>query len=107
MLANSVKLALPRITAPARRSNSTTLASRFACASARASEPAVVCWASAEAILSLTSIGVAAMGGLVAVECGGDRQRVGVYLAHRVEARPGAVISLDARKIRTHQLGGS
>src|SRR5216684_1805012 len=58
MLANSGKLALPRITAPARRNNSTTVASRLARASTSANEPAVVCCASAVAMLSLIRIGM-------------------------------------------------
>ena len=37
--------------------------------------------------------------GLLAVERGGDRQRVGIDLAHRVERRAGAVVGLDAREI--------
>ena len=40
--------------------------------------------------------------GLACVERGGDRERFGVYLAHRVEARAATVISLDTRQIGAH-----
>ena len=61
-LANSVKFALPKITAPAARSWRTTVASCLARADSRAREPAVVCWPSAVAMLSLTRIGIPASG---------------------------------------------
>src|SRR5436190_391085 len=48
-----------------------------------------------------------ALGRLVAVERCGDRLRVGVELAHRIEAETGAVISLDAREVGAHQRRGS
>ncbi len=62
MLANSVRFALPRITAPAARSRLMTVASSFARAPSRASEPAVVCCLSPVAMLSLTRIGTPASG---------------------------------------------
>ena len=37
---------------------------------------------------------------------GRDRERVRVYLAHRIEARPGPVIGRDARQISLRQSGG-
>jgi hypothetical protein len=50
------------MTAPAWRSSLTTVASRRAPASASASEPAVVCWASPVAMLSFTRIGMPSSG---------------------------------------------
>ncbi len=65
MLANSVRLALPMITAPAARSLAATVASPLAWASARASEPAVVCWLSPVAMLSFSRIGMPCSGSRV------------------------------------------
>ena len=107
MLANSVRLALPRMTAPAARSRATSVASRTARASASASEPAVVCCLSPVAMLSLTRIGMPASGrsglGLHAVERRRDRERVRVDLAHRIEPRPGPVDRLDTLEIGPRQ----
>ena len=44
--------------------------------------------------------------GLDLVEGGGDRQRVGIDLAHRIEIGAGTVISLDAREIGARQRAG-
>src|SRR5260370_34125165 len=57
-LAHSLRLVLPRITAPASRSFRATNASRGTLAPTRASDPAVVCIPSAVAILSLMSMGI-------------------------------------------------
>ena len=62
MLANSVRLALPRITAPARRSSAVTVASRRALAPSRASDPAVVACRSPVAMLSFSKIGMPSSG---------------------------------------------
>src|SRR4029077_15092720 len=45
--------------------------------------------------------------GLFRVEGGGDGERVPVHLTHRIEARTGAVIGLDARQIGVQQRGSS
>ena len=103
MLANSVRLALPRMTAPAARSRATSVASRLARASARASEPAVVCCLVAGRDVVLEEDRNAGErplpARLHAIERGRDGERVGVDLAHRVEPRPGPVIGLDPRQI--------
>jgi len=57
MLAHSLRLVLPRITAPASRSRCTMCASRFAVRPASASEPALVAMRSAVAMLSFSSTG--------------------------------------------------
>ncbi len=57
MLAHSLRLALPRITAPAARSRATSGASRPVTLSASASDPAVVATGSAVSMLSFTSTG--------------------------------------------------
>src|SRR6266571_2378664 len=57
-LAHSLRLVLPRITAPASRSLLTTKASRGGRDPSKASEPAVVCMRSAVARLSLRSEGM-------------------------------------------------
>ena len=44
--------------------------------------------------------------GLDLVEGGGDRQRVGIDLAHRIEIGAGTVISLDAREVDAGQCAG-
>ena len=44
--------------------------------------------------------------GFAGVERGGDGERIGVDLAHRVEQRAGAVVGLDPRQIGLHQCGG-
>src|SRR5438105_2701902 len=56
--AHSLRFVLPRITAPAARSLVTMKASRAACESASASEPALVCIRSAVSMLSLISTGM-------------------------------------------------
>ncbi len=62
ILANSVRFALPSITAPALRNFVTSVASFFACASASASDPAVVCSLSPVAMLSFSRIGMPCSG---------------------------------------------
>src|SRR6266700_452139 len=57
-LAHSLRLVLPRITAPAARSRSTTTASRGGAAATSASDPAAVIIRSAVAMLSLMSTGM-------------------------------------------------
>jgi hypothetical protein len=61
-LAHSDRLALPRITAPARRSRRTTNASRGTWAPTRASDPAVVSILSRVSKLSLTRMGMPCRG---------------------------------------------
>src|SRR5918912_1533523 len=56
--AHSLRLVLPRITAPAARSRSATNASRAGIEPLRASDPAVVIIRSAVAMLSLSKIGM-------------------------------------------------
>ena len=46
-------------------------------------------------------------GGLIAIESGGDCERVRVHFAHRVEAHAGAIVGLDSSEVGAHQLGGS
>ena len=57
-LAHSDRLALPRMTAPARRSDATTAASAGTLLPTRARDPAVVSMRSAVAMLSLTMTGI-------------------------------------------------
>ena len=61
-LAHSLRLALPRITAPASRSAAATVASRAGRDPSRASEPAVVCMRSAVSILSFNKMGMPCSG---------------------------------------------
>src|SRR6185312_8508232 len=58
ILAHSLRLVLPRMTAPAARSRSATAASRAGFDPSRASEPAVVCMRSAVSMLSLIRMGM-------------------------------------------------
>ena len=62
MLAHSLRLVLPRITAPAARSRCTTNASAWGSLPTSASEPAVVCMRSRVAMLSLIRIGMPCSG---------------------------------------------
>ncbi len=107
ILANSVRLALPRMTAPAARSCFTTVASALARAPSSANEPAVVGCLSPVAILSFTRIGTPASGcagrGLHAVELASDRERIGIELAHRVQRRACLVVGLDAGEVGAGQ----
>ena len=64
-LAHSLRLVLPRMTAPAARSRATSGASRPVTFSCSASEPAVVGMGSAESILSLSRIGTPCSGPLL------------------------------------------
>ncbi len=62
MFAHSLKLALPRMTAPAARNRATTGASRRVMLCASASEPAVVATGSAVSMLSFTRMGMPCRG---------------------------------------------
>jgi hypothetical protein len=57
MFAHSLRLVLPRMSAPASRNRVTSAASCFGLQSRKASEPAVVCIASAVSMLSLIRMG--------------------------------------------------
>ena len=91
--AHSLRLVLPRITAPASRSRATMNASFGGVAPASASEPAVVIMRSAVAMLSLIRTGMPCSGprgraGLaLGVERVGDRERVGIELDDAVQRR--------------------
>ena len=103
MLANSVRFALPRITAPASRSSLTRVASPLARAPSSASEPAVVGCLSPVAMLSFTKIGTPASGcstdGLALSSFAAIVSASAIELAYRVELGPVAVVSLDAREV--------
>ena len=105
MFAHSLRLVLPRMTAPAARNRSaTTNASRGALAPSSASEPAVVSKRSAVAMLSLMRTGMPcrAAGAFrlaLGVELGGDGERVGIGLEHRPDRGPAPVEGVDAREV--------
>ena len=48
-----------------------------------------------------------ALRGLRRIEAFGDLERIGIELANRIEARAGAIISLDARDIGAREIGRS
>ena len=105
--AHSLRLVLPRSTAPASRSARATVESRAGTDPSSASEPAVVVMRSAVSMLSLSRIGMPWSGPRTRpalaflIESAGDRQRVGVDLEHAGD--PG-VERLDPLEI---ELGGS
>ena len=103
--AHSLRLVLPRMTAPASRSLRATVASCAAIEPSSASEPAVVSILSAVSMLSLIRIGMPWSGPRgprsrrSASSVVGDGQRVGVDLDDRVERGAGLVDRGDAAEI--------
>ena len=90
MLAHSLRLVLPRMTAPASRSFCATKESFAGCEPTSASDPAVVCMRSAVSMLSLISTGMpcsgprAPFGFALLVERCGDGQGVRIQFDHAV-----------------------
>ena len=105
MFAHSLRLVLPRSTAPASRSARATNESRGGIEPRRASEPAVVVIWSAVSTLSLTSTGMPCSGPrgpfvlALRVERLGDGERVGVRLDDAAERGPAAIEGLDAGEV--------
>ena len=107
MLANSVRFALPRITAPAARSRLTTVASSLARAFSEGERACggVLLVAGGDVVLDQDRHAGQRLARrrFYAVELGGDRQRVGIDLAHGIEARSAPVVGFDARQIGAGQ----
>ena len=89
-LAHSLRLVLPRISAPALRSRSTRPASRAAGASISASEPAVVSMWSPVSILSLSSTGM---------PYNGPRDVVRFASSAPASSSASGLVSITARKV--------
>ena len=109
-LAHSLRFVLPRITAPAARSRSTTKASRAAIDPSSASEPAVVIMRSAVSMLSLMRTGMPWSGPrgplrlAFGIERVGNRARLGIDFDDRAQRRAGAIDLLDPREIEIDEL---